>query len=176
VSVDVSLAVALPATAPTGDGLLGGVPSQVAQGASVTVTGDGFLPGTTITLGIYSTPTSLGTASVDASGAFSATVTIPITTLLGAHTIAAAGVSASGDARTLAAPSTVVAAGTGSGSNGSSGSGGGTGATSGSGSTSGATSDGLSSTGGTVPIGLIVGGLLAAAVGAILVWRVRRER
>ncbi|MDL9979512.1 beta strand repeat-containing protein [Microbacterium sp. ASV49] len=167
VTVDVALDVALPATVPTGDGPLTETPAQVKAGGTITVSGAGFLPGTTVEIGMYSAPTMLGSATVDGSGAFSASLTIPAAAPLGAHTVAAIGVSATGDTRTLTAPITVVAANSG---------GSGSGSSSGSGSTTGSGSSALSSTGGTVPFELIIGGLLALLVGCLIVWRVRRAR
>ena len=54
-------------------------------GATVTVTGDGFLPGEQVQLWLESTPVLLATQPADAEGAVSFTVTIPATTPAGAH-------------------------------------------------------------------------------------------
>lgn len=160
VSITVALDVALPGTVPAGDGPLGGVPGAVVPGQVVTVSGDGYLPGASIAIGMYSTPTSLGSATADASGAFSAAVTVPFTAVLGSHTLAATGVSAAGDVRTLVAAVNVTAASGGSG-----------------GSVPGASGSGaLGATGGTVPWWAVVSGLLAIALGAALAVRSRRAR
>ncbi|XBH20901.1 GH92 family glycosyl hydrolase [Jonesiaceae bacterium BS-20] len=84
----------------------------VAQGATVTVTGRGFAPGEEVDLGLRSTPTALGSATVNEDGVFKLDVTIPVTTELGTHTV-----NAHGTESDLSAEATleVVAAGTGSG-------------------------------------------------------------
>ena len=108
--------VPLPTVAPFGVATLGGVPATVAPSQVLTVTGGGFAPFATITLGFYSTPTTLGTVAADASGAFTTKVTVPADAL-GHHTIAAAGTGSNGDPLYLSASTTVVKPG-GSGSNG----------------------------------------------------------
>ncbi|CAD6011226.1 family 43 glycosylhydrolase [Agreia sp. COWG] len=72
-------------------------PSVVA-GDSVTVTGRGFASGESVALTLFSDPVSLGRATTDATGAFSATVRIPLATPTGSHTVRAAGEAASADA------------------------------------------------------------------------------
>ncbi|MFK4729758.1 putative Ig domain-containing protein [Agromyces mediolanus] len=101
--------VALPSQLPaTVDGTLDGVPAELRRGQTLTVSGEGFLPGARIALGVYSTLTPLGSAVADASGAFSAEVTIPATLPAGEHALAASGVGADGSARLLAAETTLV--------------------------------------------------------------------
>ncbi|MGX5697344.1 putative Ig domain-containing protein [Agromyces soli] len=117
-SLEVTAAVVPPETPPLPDGPLGGVPAQLVPGQRITVSGAGFLAGAPIVLGMYSQPTTLGTATADAAGAFSATVTVPAGQPLGAHTLVATGVGAAGEARLLAASTTLVAPSTGGGANG----------------------------------------------------------
>ncbi|UFU05293.1 putative Ig domain-containing protein [Ruania halotolerans] len=106
-AVTVALAdeVALPDDEPAGDGTLDGVPAETTVGQEITVTGTGFAAGAPVTLGMYSEPTALGSATADDSGVFTATVVIPDT--LGEHLVVAAGVSESGDVQFLTAPTTV---------------------------------------------------------------------
>ncbi|NEK84208.1 fibronectin type III domain-containing protein [Blastococcus saxobsidens] len=90
-------AAAAPATLPKSSGALSttkGAVKTLAPGASVTLTGGGYLPGSTVTLLMYSTPTVLGTTVADASGNISATVTLPAGS--GNHTLVAGGVDPSG--------------------------------------------------------------------------------
>lgn len=110
VSVTVSSSVPLPGQLPqTSDGRLTGVPDPVEQGQRITVGGSGFLPGTTVTVGMYSLPTLLGTAVADQAGEFSVEVTIPSTHPLGAHTVAASGIGADSEPWLLTAGTTVIA-------------------------------------------------------------------
>jgi len=74
---------------------------KVKVGEQVTLTGDGYLPGSTIQLIVYSTPVSLGTTVADAAGRFSATVTVPTALASGTHHLVAAGVDADGNPRYL---------------------------------------------------------------------------
>ena len=103
--------VTLPATVPQAAGSAGGVPGQTNQGDVLTVTGTGFAPGAPLTLGIYSTPTYLGTVAADGTGAFSVHVTLPA--LLGLHTVVVSGIDPSGNPRFLSAQTTITAARTG---------------------------------------------------------------
>ncbi|MFK4760969.1 beta strand repeat-containing protein [Microbacterium sp. ZW T5_45] len=166
----VTLPILLP---PTSDGSLTGVPASVTPGQQLTIGGTGFLPGAVVQLGIYSVPTSLGTAVADAGGAFSAVITIPADQSLGAHTVAAAGVGADGTARLLTAATTVIApstddSGTGTGTGTGSGTGNGTGTAAGT---------GLAATGsdaaGVLALSLL--GLLAALGGLVIARGARRR-
>ena len=56
----------------------------------VTVKGTGFAPESTVTITLHSEPVEVGTATTDASGDFTATVTVPATTEAGDHTVVAA--------------------------------------------------------------------------------------
>ena len=64
-------------------------PETVEAGKTVAVTGTGFAPDSAVTLTLHSEPVEVGTATTDASGAFTATVTVPATTEAGAHTLVA---------------------------------------------------------------------------------------
>ncbi len=108
IEISVADTVALADPMPTPDGELSGVPETLEREQEFTVTGTGFLPGSTVQLGIYSTPTPLGTAVVDDSGAFRAAVAVPADQTLGAHTVAASGIGTGGVARLLAADTTVI--------------------------------------------------------------------
>jgi titin len=93
---------AAPATVPTKNGdltLPAGATSTVVPGKTVTVSGSGYAPNTTITLAIYSTPQVLTTTVTDASGNFTATVTVPAGLEAGNHTLVASGVDTSGNVR-----------------------------------------------------------------------------
>ncbi len=83
--------------------------SQVRPGESVTVSGDGFAANSTVTVTFDATV--LGTTQTRQSGAFSMTVTIPITASPGSHTLAATGVAANGATRRLASTVNVLGAG-----------------------------------------------------------------
>jgi hypothetical protein len=63
----------------------------------VVLTGSGFLPFSTVVLTMYSTPTPLGTAVVEADGTFTATVTIPSGLAAGTHSLVASGIDDSGN-------------------------------------------------------------------------------
>jgi hypothetical protein len=110
---DVVPAPSAPATVPTGSGPLGtpsGAPGGLAQGSTVTLTGSGYAPNSTVSLYIYSTPTLLGTVTTDGSGSFSKAVTIPASLAPGAHHLVSAGLDPSGNVRYLVSAVTVAQA------------------------------------------------------------------
>lgn len=107
ITVTTAAPVALAPLLPAADGSLGGVPSHTTQGQKVTVTGSGYAAGSPVTIGIYSSPTFLTSVTTDASGAFTATITIPKFT--GHHTVVAAGTDGTGDPRILEAGTLVSA-------------------------------------------------------------------
>jgi hypothetical protein len=76
-------------------------------GAQVTISGTGFLPGSTVELVVYSTPVKLGTAVVLAEGTFSAAVTVPANLTNGIHHLVATGVDVNGNVRNLVVEVTV---------------------------------------------------------------------
>jgi len=89
---------------PTGQG------TALSVGQQVTLTGSGYLPGSTVTLVVYSTPTVLGTAVADANGSFTAQVTLPATLAGSHHSLVAAGVDGDGNPRNLRTDVTVAGA------------------------------------------------------------------
>lgn len=66
-------------------------------------TGFGFLPGSTASIWIMSTPVRLATATVGADGTFSSDFTVPAGLSAGAHTIQLQGLDYNGESRALAA-------------------------------------------------------------------------
>jgi LPXTG-motif cell wall-anchored protein len=87
-----------------------GTPSSaIANGSTTTVSGSGWLAGSTVSLTIASTPQSLGTATVADDGTFSREVTIPCVEP-GDHTITASGTAANGGARSTATTISVTGA------------------------------------------------------------------
>jgi len=64
-------------------------------GGPLTVTGQNFVPGESITLTLHSQGVSLGSTAANGSGSFSTQVTVPTDTAPGGHTIVASG--ATGD-------------------------------------------------------------------------------
>jgi len=100
-----------PTAVPAADGALNtptGAPSGLAQGSTVTLTGSGYAPNSTVNVYIYSTPTLLGTVVTDGSGSFSKAFTIPTTLAPGSHHLVAAGVDANGNPRYLVSSVTVA--------------------------------------------------------------------
>lgn len=100
----------VPATLPTADA--GDVTTtsgtDLAAGEKFTLTGSGYLRGSTVELIVYSTPTLLGTAVADGNGNFSAEVTLPKELANGKHHLVAAGVDANGNPRYLVTEVTVT--------------------------------------------------------------------
>jgi len=84
---------------------------SVPPGAGLTVDGVGFRPGEPVEVVLHSTPVSLGTFTADASGAFSAAVTVPADVPVGAHTVVSTGQTSG---RAFSAALTVELAATGS--------------------------------------------------------------
>jgi len=81
-------------------------PSSVEAGKTVTVKGTGFAPASTVTITLHSEPVEVGTATTDASGDFTAEVTVPASTPAGEHTVVAESAS---PVVTASAPLTVTA-------------------------------------------------------------------
>jgi hypothetical protein len=102
-------ASAISATLPTSNGALtsSDADGKVVAGTPVTISGTGFLPGSTVELIVYSTPVKLGQAVVLADGSFSATVTLPKSLTDGVHNLVATGVDADGNVRNLVVEVTV---------------------------------------------------------------------
>jgi hypothetical protein len=84
--------------------------STPVAGGTVTVSGGGFAASTELTIELHSTPVLLGTTTTDASGNYSAVVTIPVDTAPGAHSLVVSGLDPSGQPRTVSVAITVVAA------------------------------------------------------------------
>lgn len=155
--------LALPAMAqyPPAEGPTGTVSTtSLVAGGTLTVTGDGWLPESTVSLAIVFTGADLGgadlgTALVDDDGEFSTTVTIPSDTPAGTQTLRLSGTGADGAARTVDITVTVQEGGVQEG-----------------GAAAGDTATGgrLASTGGPVPFSLItaVGALLLVVGGGAL--------
>jgi hypothetical protein len=103
---------AAPATVPAGSGSMstpsGAVASTLTTGQTLTLTGDGYAPNSTVDLFIYSTPQKIGTALANGSGSFSVQVTVPASLAPGAHHLVAAGVDSSGNVRYLRTDVTVT--------------------------------------------------------------------
>lgn len=102
-------ASAISSTLPKSNGTLGNSDTDgtIVAGASITLSGTGFAPGSTVELVAYSTPVKLGEAVVLADGSFSATVTIPTTLTNGVHHLVATGVDPAGNVRNLVVEVTV---------------------------------------------------------------------
>jgi hypothetical protein len=62
---------------------------KVRAGGAVTITGTGYPVGEGVTIELHSAPVVLGSATVDAEGGFTVTITIPAATTTGAHRIIA---------------------------------------------------------------------------------------
>lgn len=100
------------------------------------MSGSGFAPETPVTVGMYSAPVRLATATTDAGGSFSAQVRVPKSAAAGPHTLVAIGATTAGPEQTLTQAVTLTIStasptptGTGSGGSDDSGSPGGTGDT-----------------------------------------------
>lgn len=72
--------------------------TTVFPGQVVTVSGSGWLPGSTVTLTLYSDPVELGTATVEDDGTFTIDVVIPEVSP-GTHTLEIRGTDDSGEPR-----------------------------------------------------------------------------
>jgi hypothetical protein len=81
-------------------------------GESVTISGDGFGPGATLTIELQSDPILLATVVADPTGAYTATVTIPADTPPGTHQIVVSGVGPDGQPRVSTVTIEVLAAAT----------------------------------------------------------------
>jgi len=77
-------------------------------GQLVIFVGKGFAPFSTVTISIFSKPTTLGTAITNAAGAFRKPITVPPGLAVGGHTAVAQGVAPDGTPRSMALDITVV--------------------------------------------------------------------
>ncbi|GIE93175.1 hypothetical protein [Paractinoplanes rishiriensis] len=71
-------------------------------GVGIAITGSGYAPFSTVYLSLFSNPVSLGTTTADANGNISVTVTVPLGTPIGNHTLLATGLDANGEVQHLA--------------------------------------------------------------------------
>jgi titin len=99
-----------PADAPTTLTTTDGALSSINPSQQITVTGSGFLPYSSVTVVLYSSPVVLGAAVADAHGGFSKLVTLPADLAAGQHNIVASGVDASSSIRLVRMPVTYTAA------------------------------------------------------------------
>ncbi|MEV4139155.1 hypothetical protein AB0J72_44195 [Dactylosporangium sp. NPDC049742] len=83
--------------------------TSIAPGQPLTFIGSGFAPFSTVVVSIYSAPATLATVTTDASGGFSAPVTIPAGLAEGSHTMLAQGTAPDGTARAMAVAVTTTA-------------------------------------------------------------------
>ena len=75
---------------------------KVQRGLDAEVSGNGFKPGTPAQVWLFSTPTLLGTFTVDGNGGFVGTVPIPVSLASGTHTLQLTGVTTANDVLSLA--------------------------------------------------------------------------
>lgn len=168
------VALAAPAAAQYGGAAISPSTTTVGSGGSLTVTGEGFTPGSTVDLTLSSASTKsvraasgLGSAIATSAGTFSKVVTIPPSTAPGTYSIVASdGVHT--------ATTTIVVTSGGSTSGGSSG-GSGTSSSSGGSGSSGVSSGTLPRTGSTDLIPLTAAGAVLVAIGGMVVLAVRRR-
>jgi titin len=107
-------AIPFPATVPASNGPLtpaAGTTDKVVAGKPMTFSGTGYMPGSTVTVLIYSEPQVLTTVVADPSGNFTVTVTVPAGLAAGQHTLVAAGVDTLGNDRFMTLAVTVSAGG-----------------------------------------------------------------
>ena len=144
-----TLTVAVAAAPTTGAPQLTLSSASVVQGGSVTVTVIGLAAGERVRFELHSDPIVLGSAVADAQGTVRASVTIPRSAPTGTHTVVAIAATSpeSSAALTVTAADSGNHAGTGP----------------------------LGSTGGTIPVGLIVAAIVLLVSGVVLT-AVRRRR
>ena len=84
------------------------VTGDLRPGGTITVQAAGFAPGERVDAALFSARTDLGSARADASGAVTATLTLPTTTTVGTHRLVLVGQAAGrtlwAEVRVLAAP------------------------------------------------------------------------
>jgi hypothetical protein len=99
-----ALVVMAPIAAATNYGGDGGVEvsdPKPSKGGSVDVSCGGWMPGSDVTITLHSDPVTLGTFTADDDGNISASVTIPDSIDVGAHTLELTGVDTTGAPRTV---------------------------------------------------------------------------
>jgi len=82
--------------------------SEARPGGTVTVSGAGCLPNSTVSIAFQPGGVPLGTAQAGANGAFAATVTVPADATAGTHTITTTCTGANGQPRVLSSTVTVL--------------------------------------------------------------------
>ncbi|MCU1616003.1 MAG: fibronectin type protein [Frankiales bacterium] len=103
----------VPAQVPSTDQALTtdkGVISSATPGQKITVKGSGYLPYSTVTVIIYSTPTVLGSVVTDAAGNFTLAVTVPADLAPGDHHLVSSGVASDGTQRFMRMDITLASA------------------------------------------------------------------
>ncbi len=141
------------------------LPATAQRGSTVEVRSTGWLAGADVTITLYSEPVRLGEFTTDNTGRLAATVTIPVDTPLGRHTVELAGLRADSTPRVLSQPIQIVDPGTGGGSNDGV-SGGGSNDSGSGGSSDGAAPGQLSRTGPRATVQLLQAGGVFLAAGA----------
>lgn len=109
-SVEPSVSPDPSASAPAGG--IGLSADSLPAGGKLTITGKGFKPGSSASFTLHSTPVNLGTATVDAAGVATLSVTLPADVAVGKHSIVIDGVGVDGQARQLTAALSITAAAT----------------------------------------------------------------
>lgn len=109
-SVTQSVSPAPSASAPAGG--IGLSADSISAGGKLTITGKGFKSGSSASFTLHSTPVNLGTATVDAQGVATLSVSLPASVAPGQHSIVIDGVGVNGQARQLSAALTITAAAT----------------------------------------------------------------
>jgi hypothetical protein len=82
-------------------------PASIVCGADVTVSGTGWLGGSTVTITLTSDPVVLGSATVAADGSFQGTFATPTPLDVGQHSVTASGTASDGTAATASTTLTV---------------------------------------------------------------------
>ncbi|MDQ1437508.1 MAG: hypothetical protein QOK43_1137 [Acidimicrobiaceae bacterium] len=138
---------------------------------TITATGCGYKPGTTVNLDFLSTPVRVATVTAGANGGFTAQVTIPGDVVAGSnHTLESSGVNPQGAPLLLSASLTV------NNPSGAAGSSASRSAASGTSGTSSGTSGGVARTGSNSTQPLTMAGIGLIVIGAAAVLTVRRRR
>lgn len=143
--------------------------SVVAAGGSLQAAGAGFAPGSTVRVAMAAT--SLGSATADRDGAFSAALVVPASTEPGSYTVTASGPASPGGDQVLSASLRVTGAQAGDAANGARGTNSAGGER---GQGEGAEPLPRTGTASTLPLVLTGGTLLAVGVGTVVLARRRR--
>ena len=79
-----------------------------AAGDEIMLTGEGWLPGSVVSIYLFSSPVLLGTSTVDEQGTFTTTVRIPRDTAAGEHHLIMTGLDQDGLPRKVSIPITLL--------------------------------------------------------------------